>query len=141
MSLTDSPELAYYEDGKPPEQEPPFWQKHWTKVLIGLLGIAMLVLLVVRIVPTGGGQTHGSGAVAGQVVDAFGRPLDGIQVYVDGAGTETTTGSDGRFTLESVPAGSQYLVVGVTPEPPQFIPVEVPVNGKAEVGQLTVGGQ
>jgi hypothetical protein len=141
MSLTDSPDLEYYEDGKPPEQEPPFLQQHWAKFVIGALGIALLTMLAARVVSPGGGLSHATGAVAGQVVDGFGRPLDGIQVYVDGAGTETNTGPDGRFRLASIPAGSQYLVIGVTPEPPQFIPVEVPANGQAEVGQLTVGNK
>jgi hypothetical protein len=140
MSLTDSPDLTYYEEGKPPEQEPSFLKQHWTKVVIGVLGVVLLVMLGTRMV-SGSGSAQRTGDVAGQVVDMSGRPVQGVQVYVDGGQVETNTDTNGQFALEAVPAGSQYLVIGVTPEPPQFIAVEVPADGQADLGQLTLGAQ
>ena len=46
--------------------------------------------------------------------DAYSGPLDGINVYVDSDPTiNHTTGSDGRYTLNNVPPGSQTIIANL----------------------------
>jgi hypothetical protein len=53
----------------------------------------------------------GSAKVTGKIVDKNGKPLEGARVMLqDGAG-QTVTKANGEFTLDSLPSGTQALVV------------------------------
>jgi hypothetical protein len=56
-------------------------------------------------------RRNGASTLAGIVRDSAGAPLGGVQVLLPDAGASATTGGDGRFTLASVPSGTQPLVV------------------------------
>ncbi len=62
---------------------------------------------------------QGRGTIAGRVVDAVRKsPLDQVAVRVEGLGLGTTTTSDGRYTVRSVPPGTYRVTarrVGYTP--------------------------
>ncbi len=59
------------------------------------------------------------GTITGQVVDAVTRgPLDQVAVRVEGLGTGSVTGSDGRYTIRDLASGTYRVVarrVGYTP--------------------------
>lgn len=64
----------------------------------------------------------GSARVTGKVVDKIGRPLAGARVMLQGGGTTAVTKQNGEFTLDSLPSGTQAIVVrklgyAVTEEP------------------------
>lgn len=55
----------------------------------------------------------GSARVAGRVTDKNGRPLEGARVTLQGAnaGNTAITRANGEFTLDSLPSGTQALVI------------------------------
>jgi hypothetical protein len=55
----------------------------------------------------------GSAKVTGKVMDKNGRPLEGARVMLQGGGGGTTaiTRANGEFTLDSLPSGTQALIV------------------------------
>jgi hypothetical protein len=54
----------------------------------------------------------GSARLTGKIVDKNGRPLEGARVMLqDGAGVPAITKANGEFTLDSLPSGTQALVV------------------------------
>jgi Carboxypeptidase regulatory-like domain len=53
----------------------------------------------------------GSARVTGKVVDKTGRPLGDARVTLQGGGTTVLTRSNGEFVLDSLPPGTQALVV------------------------------
>ena len=53
----------------------------------------------------------GSARVTGKVVDKGGRPLDGARVMLQGGMATAVTRANGEFTLDSLPSGTQALVV------------------------------
>lgn len=82
-------------------------------------GGLFVLLAVVPVAAQGAaGQSAGevqpavAGRIVGRVVDAeTGQPLAGAQIAVVGTGLGTLSGVDGRYTLDSVPAGLQALRV------------------------------
>jgi len=72
----------------------------------GLL-LAGALLLSLRL----DGQATGSGAVTGRVLVDSVTPLPQARVRIVGVTTVVLSGDDGRFTLASIPAGSQVLEV------------------------------
>ncbi len=57
-------------------------------------------------------------ALRGRVLDRESRPLANAWVSIDGRDSAVATGTDGRFTLDSVPPGSRMLwvrAIGYTP--------------------------
>jgi hypothetical protein len=50
-------------------------------------------------------------ALTGVVRAATGKPLEGVQVVVEGTSLGTLTGPEGRFRIEGVPAGRQVVSV------------------------------
>jgi hypothetical protein len=55
---------------------------------------------------------RGSAKLTGKVVDKNGRPLEGARVTLqDGISTPAITKANGEFTLDSLPSGTQSLVV------------------------------
>jgi hypothetical protein len=55
--------------------------------------------------------TTGFSVVTGQVLDTIAMPIAGAQVSVEGAASVTTTNARGEFVLDSLPGGTQALVV------------------------------
>ncbi len=70
--------------------------------------------------------------IKGQVVDESGIPVAGVGVVVAGTTIGTTADLDGFFTLD-VPANAtvQFISVG-------FETLEMPVNGRADLGVITM---
>jgi carboxypeptidase family protein len=55
--------------------------------------------------------TTGYAVVTGQVLDTIAMPVANAQVSVEGAASITTTNARGEFVLDSLPGGTQALVV------------------------------
>ena len=55
--------------------------------------------------------TTGVAVVTGQVLDTIAMPVANAQVSVEGAAAVTTTNARGEFVLDSLPGGTQALVV------------------------------
>lgn len=55
----------------------------------------------------------GSARVTGKITDKNGRPLEGARVMMQGGGGGTTaiTRANGEFTLDSLPSGTQSLII------------------------------
>lgn len=84
---------------------------------------------------------RGSGLLRGQVVGATGRPIPGARVMVWGTGIETTTNTDGQFSLTQLPAGTHTLEVRAVGFAPAQRAVDI-VQGAAgatEVELATLG--
>ena len=81
--------------------------------------------------PLGQGRPAAPGGtltVTGQVRSAGSlQPVSKATVIVEGTAIETTTDSEGRFTLTGVPAGSQHIIIAA----PRFLPLraELVVTG------------
>ena len=134
MSLTDSPELEYYEEGKPPEKEPSFLRKYWLRIVLALGLVAVAIVALIGIIA----QieiSKGTGSITGQVVDPSGLPLPGVEVFVSGSNEWALTDTEGRFTLEAAPVGEQTLVVVQTSVAESYS-VAVPLGGTLDVGQI-----
>jgi hypothetical protein len=92
--------------------------------------------------PTPGTPTPGVYSISGRVVDGSGNPISGV-VISDNAGHTTTTGSDGRYTLSGLAAGTYTLTPsksGYTFSPPsRAVTVPPDATGVDFVGyQLTI---
>ena len=73
----------------------------------GVMRNRILFLLCFLLV---GLQAFAQVAVSGKVIDAQGLEMPGVNVAVKGAAVGTMTGSDGRFTLSSIPGGSKAVL-------------------------------
>jgi hypothetical protein len=104
---------------------------------------------------------RGRAVLTGRVTDLQGRALAGVSLGVQNAASTTTSGTDGTFTLRSLPAGTQALVarhlgyalthvtvdlssvsprtveVKMQPAPPQL--ATVTIEGKRDKGLRDVG--
>jgi hypothetical protein len=141
MSLVDSPNLEYYEDGKPPEEEPPFFQKHRTRIVLVALLIAAIGLALFSFSARREAVRSGSGVITGQLLDAEGQPLPGVEVYVDQSYQSAVSDASGYFEITAVPVGPQWIIFGVTPDPPTFVSVDVPSRAAVDLGPLTASGR
>jgi hypothetical protein len=56
-------------------------------------------------------MTTGFSVVSGQVLDTIAMPVANAQVSVEGAAPVTTTNARGEFVLDSLPGGTQALIV------------------------------
>ena len=150
MSLSESPkfdqeaENASLEDKRPaeptPESKPPSGRPHWTRIAIAALALAIIIMGALYVVGhTGGGTSEtrtGSVTIHGLVVDPQGLPIPNAVVYVEGMEVEVSTDARGSFTIEKAPAGKLIVVVGVTPEAPQFLVVTVGADNFSDVGRI-----
>jgi hypothetical protein len=73
----------------------------------------------------------GSARVTGKVVDKNGRPLGDARVTLQGGGTTVLSRANGDFTLDSLPSGTQALVVRKLGYAVTEIPVELSSNEPA----------
>lgn len=75
------------------------------------------------------GRTHkvyaGRARVQGKVVSRAGKPIAGARISMDGTLAATTSRSDGEFTLDSLPSGTQSLTVRKLGYSPTYYPVEL----------------
>lgn len=100
------------------------------------LAASMLGMVVVAgacLSPAARGQetdADRTGSIEGRVVDASGRPAGGVLIMV--GGRELTTGSDGRFEVDDLPAAYHELDV-VHPEHGR-VKVRAPVAGEMTTG-------
>jgi len=83
-----------------------------TEVMIRVRGIARHDLTIARgsrvnVGPTG--NLNGAARLRGRVVDETLRPVDGVSISVDDAGTASETDANGRFALHDLPAGSRMV--------------------------------
>lgn len=67
---------------------------------------------------------RGKSRVTGKVLNKYGQPIPNARVELQNTGAATKTRSDGQFTLDSLPAGTQTLEVRQL----GFAPIEVPVE-------------
>ena len=139
MGLIDSPQ---FDDRgqiieEMPEHEPDRRRRRFRLTIAGLL--ALNVLLVLSLLISDAQpivRMTGAATIRGQVVDEQGRPLAEAHVYVEGMAFSVVTDADGQFVIEQVPVDDVVLVVGVTPQPPQFIDIVVRVQGEQNIGQV-----
>ena len=66
-----------------------------------------------------------AGRVEGKVVDSAGRPVAGAQLIVAGTRLGTATDKDGKFTIDSIPAGQRQLQARRIGYVAQTVPVDV----------------
>ncbi|QNE42337.1 SusC/RagA family TonB-linked outer membrane protein (plasmid) [Hymenobacter sp. NBH84] len=94
----------------------------------------ILVVLLLLLVPT---LLRAQGTIGGTVTDEHKEPLPGVSVLLKGTTRGTTTGSDGRFTLDAAPGDVlQFRFVGSVPQDvtvgtEQNITVTLPTDTKA----------
>src|SRR5262245_12138282 len=98
--------------------------------------IAALLLVSLALSACGGGGAgvvSATGTVTGLVfnLDANNSPVSGASVRLVSGTPSTTTGTDGRYTLSSVPAGTQTFVASATGFPAAQRQVSVPAQGSA----------
>lgn len=147
MSLTNSPQ---FEDGFEetfPEQlvtdggslEPqPSPPRRWTRALI--VGLTLLIMIggLLLVLRQGSPPVArvGSAAIHGQIVNLQGTGVPDAVVFVEGMNSSVTTGEGGVFSITGAPDGILVIVVGVTPEAPQFATFSVGVNTTNDLGQI-----
>ncbi|MFQ6673195.1 MAG: TonB-dependent receptor [Fidelibacterota bacterium] len=68
-----------------------------------VMAVALVVLMSM-------GAVLGQGTAAGTVTDADGNPLPGVNVFMEGTTYGDATDTDGRYTIERVPAGTYTLI-------------------------------
>ncbi|MGH9887055.1 MAG: carboxypeptidase regulatory-like domain-containing protein [bacterium] len=73
----------------------------------------------------------GSARVTGRVTDKNGRPLEGARVMLQGGGATAITKASGEFTLDSLPSGTQALVIRKLGYAVTEQPVELASNAPA----------
>jgi hypothetical protein len=74
----------------------------------------------------------GTARVTGKVMDKKGQPLAGARVMLQGGGTAAVTKSNGEFTLDSLPSGTQAIEVRKIGYSVTEVPVELASNSPAK---------
>jgi hypothetical protein len=80
---------------------------------------------------------RGSSTLSGVVRDAQGEPLGGAQVMVWGSGITMTTRDDGRFSIGSLPAGTQTVETRYVGFAPSRVVVDL-ASGRAIAVTITM---
>jgi hypothetical protein len=75
---------------------------------------------------------RGSSRVTGVVTDKLGKPLVGARVMLQGGGATAISRSNGEFTLDSLPSGTQALEVRKLGYAAADVPVELSSNQPAK---------
>lgn len=99
----------------------------------GQTGSGELIALAV----SRGGVAAATATFTGRVIDDFGTPQAGLDVFVLGA--STTTAADGTFTLEAVPRTERVRVIAKSSNDHAFSQAVIPiVGGTVDVGDIQV---
>jgi TonB-linked SusC/RagA family outer membrane protein len=99
-----------------------------------VLSLAALGGLVLLLAGTPAGAQQSQGIVRGQIQDASnGSPIVGAQVAILGTSLRATSGTEGRFVIRGVPAGSHEVVTIAIGFASQRAPVEVVAGGTSEM--------
>ena len=96
------------------------------------LGLAVLVAFGLAAPLTAQRPLH---SVRGLVKDTEGAPVAGVEIILESPRRTTTTGADGRFTLDSVPEGTRRLMarrIGYLAVSPRFEVPQAP-NGSLDI--------
>lgn len=136
MSFVNSPKVQYSPDGKPPER------KNWQRTAVR---ISMLLLLFIGVALNLYAFEAGNianvvsgtnGFVRGIVLDQQGNPVPNAEITLATTpNLRVLTEADGRFELNNVPTGPQYLIVVYQGVGEGFV-VDVTPNEVTEVGSL-----
>lgn len=98
----------------------------------GALGLAVAAMAVVGFTPTISAQE--TGTVVGTVTDGqSARPLEAVQVYIEGTGLGTLSNSSGRFLIVGVPAGTHTVVAELVGYRSESMTVTVSAGQTAQV--------
>jgi hypothetical protein len=79
------------------------------------------------------GEAKGTARVTGRVINKSGAPVANARIGLLGASAATITRSNGEFTLDSLPAGTQALVVRQIGYRPTEVPVELSSRAPSRV--------
>ena len=103
--------------------------------LLALRSMSVAALPTVATKDTGGvvRQPRGSARVFGRVVNKNGAPVSGARVGLMGTSAATLTRANGDFVLDSLPAGTQALVVRQIGYRPTEVPVDLSARTPARV--------
>lgn len=111
-------------------------QRAWSRLMAGLAVLGFAVVFT----GTAAAQT---GKITGVVTDAeSGAPLEGAQVLLQGTGSTSLTGSNGRYFMVNVPPGTYTLVVrriGYTSAEVRNVLVQIDITRTIDV-QLKAAG-
>lgn len=106
--------------------------------LLALRSMSVAALPVVAGADTGGkgtrvAPTRGTARVLGKVVNKGGVPIANARVGLVGSGAAAMTRANGDFVLDSLPAGTQAIVVRQMGYSPTEVPVELSSRTPARV--------
>jgi hypothetical protein len=101
--------------------------------MLALRSMSVAPLTVAAAGDSGKPQLKGSARVTGRVTNKAGAPVAGAFVSLVGGGTTTRTRSNGEFTLDSLPAGTQAIAVRLLGYAPTDVPVELSSRAPARV--------
>jgi hypothetical protein len=101
--------------------------------------LAGLVFLLA--VPAGIAAQGATGRIEGRVIHAgTGRPLTGAQVIVQGTTLRSVSGTDGRYGIANVSAGTRAVTIShLGYATKTVIDVQVPAGGAANVDVVLAG--
>jgi hypothetical protein len=111
-----------------PDQPPPVVPegpngKNISRIIIGVLALTLFILLGISFFTSPAVSIlSGKANVQGHVVDEHGLPVS-ARVIIFGTELSAATDQNGVFMLNSVPAGSQMLVVAYN-----ISAIEIPIN-------------
>ncbi|QNH60900.1 SusC/RagA family TonB-linked outer membrane protein [Hymenobacter sediminicola] len=100
--------------------------------------LAKLLFLLLFVCAGFTGAFAQTGSVSGRVVDEKNEGLPGVTVLIEGTSLGNSTNSDGTYSIQSVPAGSNTLVVSFVGYTTNRIPVTVAAGQNTAVGNVTL---
>jgi len=102
--------------------------------LLALRSMSVAALPKIAVGDTGAVQAlRGTARVSGRVVNRSGAPVANARVGLMGSSAATMTKANGEFVLDSLPAGTQALVVRQIGYSPTEVPVELSARTPARV--------
>ncbi|UYZ64611.1 SusC/RagA family TonB-linked outer membrane protein [Hymenobacter weizhouensis] len=81
---------------------------------------------------------QGAGTVSGRVLDEKNQGLPGVTVLIEGTNLGGSTNSDGTFSIQNVPSGSQTLVLSFVGYTTRRQPITVTGGQNTEVSTVTL---
>lgn len=136
MPTENSPSIDQFAQGMPPEPAPIAPARRRTRIIIGLLAAAVLVMFLITLLQsTFGAQIAGKGGIRGVVLDENGIPMQGV-IMLFGQDVQQATQPDGTFTLSNLPAGEQVVIVSSFMGEWREFPVTVIAGQVVDMGAL-----